>query len=191
MKRDPLAEYLEDLRQALRCVPAAGRREVMEEIEEHIAAARAELGGETDAGLRTILDRLGEPEDIGAETRERFGVRAGRARWREVAALVLLPFGGLVIPFAGWFVGVFFLWASEAWTRREKLLGTLVLPFGLVLPLGLAIVGGTSSDCSGPVGGPLECTGGGSNAAWTALAVVLLVAPLVSTGYLAARLRRR
>jgi len=48
---------------------------------------------------------------------------------------VLLPFGGVIIPVAGWFVGVYFLWASPVWTRLEEGLATPVLPFGALIPL--------------------------------------------------------
>ena len=31
----------------------------------------------------------------------------------------------LVIPFAGWVVGVVLIWLSRLWTTRDKLIGTL------------------------------------------------------------------
>ncbi|WP_028064145.1 hypothetical protein [Solirubrobacter soli] len=42
--------------------------------------------------------------------------------------LVLL--GGFLF-LAGWFWGVYRLWKSRGWTRRDKLIGTLVWPYGL------------------------------------------------------------
>ena len=48
---------------------------------------------------------------------------------------MLLPFGGVVIPVAGWFVGLYFLWSSPVWTPFEKVMATLVLPFGALIPL--------------------------------------------------------
>jgi hypothetical protein len=53
-----------------------------------------------------------------------------RNRAREVIALLLLLFGGFVI-FA-WFIGVYLLWTSDRWKVAEKLLGTLVWPFGFI-----------------------------------------------------------
>jgi hypothetical protein len=53
---------------------------------------------------------------------------AGR---REVAAVILLLFGGVVVTFLGWLAGVVLLWLSPPWRVREKVLGTLVLPGGL------------------------------------------------------------
>ena len=50
----------------------------------------------------------------------------------EVLAVLLLLIGGVVIPVLGWLVGLVLLWASSAWTTERKLLGTLVLPGGLI-----------------------------------------------------------
>jgi len=38
--------------------------------------------------------------------------------------------GGFLI-LAGWFWGIYRLWRSPGWTRRDKLIGTLVPPYGL------------------------------------------------------------
>jgi hypothetical protein len=45
------------------------RDELIEELREHIAAARGALYEQTEAAVRTILDRLGEPAAIAAEAR--------------------------------------------------------------------------------------------------------------------------
>ena len=93
----------------------------MDEVAEHIAAARADLDPETEAGVRTMLERLGDPADIAAEARDRFGVQARPATpWLEVAAIVLL-----VIPFLGWVLGAVLVWLSRLWTTRDKLVGTV------------------------------------------------------------------
>ena len=49
----------------------------------------------------------------------------------------------------GWFVGVVFLWTSETWSTGEKLLGTLLVPGGLALPLFLLTVGTSANSCGG------------------------------------------
>jgi len=190
-----VGRYLGRLEHELRSVPAARRSEVMQEIAGHIAAAREELAAETDADVLNILDRVGDPIEIAADARDRFGVQERRSNWREVAAIILLPFGGVIIPVAGWFVGVFFLWVSDAWTRRDKLIGTLIVPGGLLSPLMLLTIAGISSgsSCSGNAGGRLTCTGGGggSHVLLIVLLSALLAAPLSSALYLALRLRRR
>jgi hypothetical protein len=45
-----------------------------------------------------------------------------------VVTLLLLLFGGMV--FFGWFIGVYLLWTADRWKLKEKLLGTLIWPFG-------------------------------------------------------------
>jgi hypothetical protein len=77
-------DYLKRLNAELADLPRARRRELVEEISEHIAAARSELAAPSGAEIRMILERLGEPEDIAAEAREpsssHRGGLAGRRR---------------------------------------------------------------------------------------------------------------
>jgi uncharacterized membrane protein len=71
-KVDTLVDrYLEDLAAELRGFPANRRRELLDEIGEHITEARATLDAETEPAIRTVLDRLGDPADIAAEARDR------------------------------------------------------------------------------------------------------------------------
>src|SRR5439155_820822 len=107
----------------------------------------------------------------------------------------------------GWLAGVVLLWSSSLWTRRDKLIGTLVIPGGLAAGLlGVSLtmagaVGGRACGSSGPVyligkngsrhiihpAGPTTCTGGmstlGTIGVLVALAV-LLIAPIASSIYL-------
>jgi hypothetical protein len=193
-KADKLvADYLQRLDTALRGLPRARRRELLQEISDHIAEARAGFDSEDEAGVRTLLDRLGDPADIADEARARFGVKPRRRGFVEVAALILLPVGGVVLPVIGWFVGVVLLWISDAWNTRDKLIGTFVIPGGLLLPLGLLLLAtgsgagpcvetGTGPDC------PTDATGS-RDILLIALVAVLLLAPLASAVYLARRLR--
>ena len=102
-----------------------------------------------------------------------------------MAALVLLLIGGLIVPFVGWFAGVILLWSSAAWSTRQKLLGTLVFPGGLTLPVFLFFFGVESQVCHGSNfnGHVTEtCTGGMSGLERTAriaVFLVLLLAPIV------------
>jgi hypothetical protein len=154
---DLVAAYLAQLQDELRNVRAAVRGRVVREIAVRIADERA-AGRET----REVLDEGGDPLDIAADVRERHGV-VERSSWREIAAIVLLPFGGVVIPIGGWLVGLYFLWSSPVWTVREKLAATLVLPFGTLAPL-LLIARGS-------------------------LYALLLLLPFATSAYLALRLR--
>jgi hypothetical protein len=146
-----VADYLERLNDELADVPRARRNEIVQEVSEHIAAARAELATEDEAQIRTLLDRIGDPAEIAAEAGVLPADPRARRGWVEVTALVLLLVGGFIF-FVGWLVGVVLLWVSDVWTRREKLLGTLVLPFGLVLPVGFFFLAGAEEVCrSAPV----------------------------------------
>jgi hypothetical protein len=67
----PLVEnYLRRLDAALAGVPADRRREITEEIAQHVADARLQLGQDrqvSDDAIRAILSQLGDPEEIAAE----------------------------------------------------------------------------------------------------------------------------
>ena len=202
---DKLVErYLKRLDVELDDLPRDRRREIVDEIAGHIAEARGGLEHETEADVRNILEGLGDPADIAEDARERFDVKPPveprrRASFTEVAALILLLVGGLVVPVVGWLIGVVLLWVSNAWNVRDKVIGTLLVPGGLALPVFLLIFAATSQgvSCS-----PVIDTGSGStitspcpdtsstNYLAIAGAIVLILLPLVTTGYLAHRLRR-
>jgi uncharacterized membrane protein len=192
-KADQLvAGYLKRLDKALRDLPRDRRKDLLDEISGHIAEARGDLETESEATIRTLLDRLGEPEDIAAEAEERYGTRS-KGTALDIATLILLLIGGVVLPVVGWIVGVVLLWISETWTTKEKLIGTVVVPGGLALPLFLATFGAYAETCSGPPGGPLTCSGGPSIAAQILgglVVIVLFVAPFATTAFLARRRSR-
>jgi hypothetical protein len=126
---DRVALYLATLQDELANVRPRVRDRVVGDV-----ARRIRDGRDDGRPVDEILGDVGDPRDIAADVRERHGILE-RSVWREIAAIVLLPFGGVVIPIAGWFVGLYFLWSSPVWTRVEKLMGTLVLPFGTLGPL--------------------------------------------------------
>jgi hypothetical protein len=184
-KVDSLVDrYLRDLEAELWDLPPNRRRELLDEVGEHIGAARAALDVETEAAVRTVLERLGDPADIAAEARERFGVPAappGHGRpWLEVIALVVL-----VIPFLGWVAGVVLVWVSRRWTTRDKLIGTLGGLSWVVGGLGTLSmsVRGSTAVGSGPPG-PTE-----TSLLEVVLFVLPFVLPIAAAIYLAIRLR--
>jgi len=183
-----VADYLKRLDAELRDLPRARRRELHQEISEHIADARADLE-EDESSVRGLLDRLGDPEEIAAEARERFGVQRKSGNI-DVLALILLLIGGVVLPLIGWLVGVVLLWTSGVWTQRETLIGTLVVPGGLALPFFLMTFSMTSGACSSLNGGDVVCSGGPSLARQVLtilLVAFLVIAPIVTTIFLARR----
>jgi uncharacterized membrane protein len=196
-------EYLDRLERELADFPSARRRELVQEISEHIAEARAGLEPETEADVRNLLDRMGDPADIAAEARgpapETVPTTAAVERGSgalDVVALVLLLLGGVVIPVIGWLVGVVLLWISSAWTARQKLLGTLVVPGGLALPVGLLVVATSRSSCTQePIPGagvqPICSSGGNSGQIVGSIVVALLAAASIATiVYLGRRMGR-
>jgi uncharacterized membrane protein len=191
-------DYLKRLNRELAGLPRARRRELVAEISEHIAEARADLESESEAAIRTLLDRLGDPEEIAAEARERFGVTPRKAGWKEVGALIMLPIGGVILPVLGWFIGIVLLWVSDAWSTRDKVIGTVLFPGGLLLPVALGVLATEASGCGTIVNPQLspqpigsDCPPADGTGAWeVALLVMLVVVPLVTTVYLARRIGR-
>ena len=188
--------YLARLNTAASDLPKAVRQELADDVRAHITEARRRETEETDAAILNILDRLGEPAAVVAETRERLGLRSMqpyRPGVLEVFAVILVPFF--------WPVGVILLWMSPAWKMRDKVIGTLVPPGGY---LGVLIIGaafavsvsggscGAATDSTGSVVQQNMCYPGSP---WWQIVLSVLVTivayalPLITAGYLAIRLR--
>lgn len=220
--------YLERLHAAAATLPADRRADLVEGISEHIAAARAAGAAADEAAVRTLLDRLGQPEEIVAAARDEgepavaawpasgtagYGppayagvVTRPPSTALEAWAVAMLTVGSLV-PVVGWVVGVVLLWVSKRWTIGEKLLGTLVVPFGpgvvllagFVLPAGETCVtssGGVMIDAGTglPLGDPTStttCSGGLPLPLLIASLVVALVGPVLVAVLLYRRARAR
>lgn len=204
------AEYLQRLRHDARPLPRETRRELLADIEAHLSEAT--WPGMADAEVLTVLDRLGDPEEIVAAQSPPPRARSagGIHEW---SAIVLLLFGGFVFGI-GWFVGLILLWSSSAWRTVDKWIGTLVLPGGLAgavyVFLIASVVGGTAHACpssrlqaisvnaahqvSAPVHtSALLCSPGTGTAVdilWIVLLAVALVTPILTAIYLARRLRK-
>jgi hypothetical protein len=158
------ASLLDDYRARLRAascdLPPPVRDELLDDVEAHLAELRA-TSPSREATL-AALERLGSPEQVAAAATVELGsappppagatpawtpppVPTRRSiRALDVTAVVLLLIGGLVLPVVGWVVGVVLLWASGTWNWREKLLGTLVFPGGLLTPFLFAFLPGQS-----------------------------------------------
>jgi hypothetical protein len=109
--------------------------------EEILAGIREELDGLDASAAAARIEALGDPEFIAAEARsEAAGPAAGsplvelveardpEPRWLPVLAALLVAFGGIVIPFVGWIVGIAMVWMSKTWRIRDKWIATLT-PF--------------------------------------------------------------
>jgi uncharacterized membrane protein len=198
MTRQTVETYLDRLDEALSDLPIDRRRELIEEIRGHIDEA---LAGTTDPGeadIRNILERVGDPADIAEEARERLGVRRVSPTWRDWTAVVLLPFGGLlilvlgIVGTVGWVLGAIFLLSSRIWSMRDKVIGLLLFPGGLLLPLILLLRVGQVCLSSTTNGHTVESCSGYSlpPALGIPLLIILVVTPLVVAAHLASKLRR-
>jgi hypothetical protein len=188
----PLArDYLERLRRAAEPLPREARRDLLADIEAHLAEALPEDA--TEAEALTVLDRLGTPEEIVApELPPPAPERRGTREW---AAIFLLLLGGFAFGI-GWIAGVILLWSSRAWSTLDKWIGTLVVPGGLaatLLVLTMSTSGGGSTPCRAvPIGAPSDCAPAahaGTPVAATILLIVLALAPIGTSIYLARRAR--
>ena len=162
-------------------LPRARRREIVEEVSAHIAEARASGGVESEAEVLTLLDRIGDPDEIVAEEQARLDIHPATPGSREVWTLILLGAGGIILPLVGWIVGAFLLWGSPVWSRKEKLIGTLatvgLAPGPLIFLQLMLVPEGTDTSTSYSVFG----------LGWTLMVFVGLAA----ITYLAVRLRKR
>jgi uncharacterized membrane protein len=200
-------QYLDDLRKATRDLPPGRQRELLAEIEEHLAET-APLGA-SETQVHEAIERLGDPQQIAAAERERHQSPDAQPSWREWLAIPLLLVGGIAflglgallgapgriaLPGIGWLTGVLLLWLSKIWTVRDKLLGTLVVPGGLLPVAYLTLTSVSVETCAAGAQGVQRCTGGISTPARVALItlwVVLLAAPLATGLHLGRQLRNK
>jgi hypothetical protein len=205
-----IKHYLERLSKAAGSLPRARRRELVSEIDQHIRETLLERPVHNQAEMLTLLDRLGDPGEIAAAASGQPEVT--RSTTMETWAIILLLLGGFLF-LVGWFAGVVLLWSSSLWTRRDKLIGTLVIPGGLATGIvGLELVlagfgGGQICGSSGPVyqigkngsthlvraTSRTTCTGGASTPGMVGILIafaVLLIAPIATSIYLGRRLNQ-
>ena len=210
-------DYLRRLEQAAYALPPERRAELVLEIRDHIEEARAAAGGRTDeAWTRSLLDRMGTPDEIVAAATE--GEPGAPHSWTppqpvfverrpgtglELAAVLLLTVGS-IIPFLGWVAGVVLLWSSRRWRTWEKLLGTLVVPGGpFIVVFAATLLPGqvcsSSSVGAAPGNDPTKVVEGTTTCSGFAfhpavgipLLLFALIGPIVLAGWLYARARAR
>jgi hypothetical protein len=184
--------YLQQVRREGRDLPSDRLAELLVDLEEHLSAAIPADASEEEA--REILGRFGDPREIIEAERPELIGPVGRRGTREWMAVFLLQFG-FVAAGVGWVVGVVLLWSSRAWTTRDKLIGTLVLPGGLfpTLVLLLLALGRRHKEiCTHYGTSVVRCTAVPSSGPSTlgSIALVLLaMTPIATAIYLARRAR--
>ena len=207
MVDEVVADYLARLDRAAQVLSPDRRTELVEEIRDHITQARASGDAGDEAAVRTLLDRLGDPDEIVAAAREGDPVvppvpQAWPTRrpsiGLEICSVLLLTVGS-IIPLLGWLIGGVLLWSSRRWTVVEKLLATLIVPGGplAIALLAVAVPGQVCSSSSltqsdgSVVDGATTCTGFTLGPFGPAILVFWLVAPFVVGGILLRRARLR
>lgn len=114
--------YLRRLQREMSDIPNERRDEILAEIEEHINERLMELPNVGDADVRNVLERLGDPADIAADARERFGVstsapkRMSKGARRVIVAVVAVLIG---IPLLGLILGAVTIVESPFEGRRR------------------------------------------------------------------------
>jgi len=170
--------YLAQLDAALQGVEASRKQEILAEVHEHIEEERSGIDPDDTASVRTLLDKVGDPAAIAAEAG---APPPGSRRW-DVWAPWLIIFGPIASGL-GWIAAMLILWPSPTWSRRDKLIATLVPLAGLVaLFFGLVAA----------LGGPAACPGHAVHAAagctTKGISLPLGVAILLAVAGLAAHL---
>ncbi|GAB2613165.1 hypothetical protein Aab01nite_69160 [Paractinoplanes abujensis] len=74
-QNDVVAEYLREIDQRLAGIPVLQRRELLADLEAHIAAERAERNLAGEGELIEVLERLGSPEVVAAAAHEEAGTQ--------------------------------------------------------------------------------------------------------------------
>ncbi len=114
-RTDVVGEYLREVELRLSGLPLLQRRELLADLEAHIATAREERGAHSEGELIEILERLGSPEVVAAAAYEEAGppIRVPglspapinrRPRWLLpliVASAVLFVLGFVLLLFLG------------------------------------------------------------------------------------------
>lgn len=118
---------------------------------------------------------------------------AGGQSWYTILTAVLVAVGGIIVPLVGWVVGVALLWNSTVWTRRDKVVGTLLWPLLAAVIVGVAAAVGSMPTSGQPYTldepvNPLVPVLG-SYVHWAVLASAAMV-PIVVLAYLLVRAKR-
>jgi hypothetical protein len=137
--------YLAQLDTALQGVDSSRREEILAEVHGHIEEGRTGLDPDDAASVRTLLDRVGDPAAIAAEAG---APPPGSRRWDAWAPWLIIF--GFIASGLGWIAGVLILWTSPTWSRRDKLIATIMPLAGLVaLFFGLVAALHAAAGCSG------------------------------------------
>ena len=182
---DATTAYLAELERALSDLPRPVAGDILDGI-------REELRGLDDAAARERIAQLGEPSAIAAAASAELppstpSTMQGDATWYTVLTILLIGIGAYALPVVGWIVGIGFLWNSRTWTRRDKVVGTVILPAVAVLALGITAVARFATAM--PTDGINPLVPAPFTFAHSVLIATAVLAPIVSAVYLLVRVR--
>lgn len=143
-----VTNYLHELSDALADVP----RDVRDDI---VAGVREELEGLDEADAQARMAELGDPLFIAAAARGDLPAPALDSRALPTVAALAVMLGGLVIPVVGWLAGIVFMWMSPVFTRRTKVVVTILPAVVGLLVFAIATIvvssGGGTVDPTSPL----------------------------------------
>ena len=143
-------DYLDRLDAVAARLPLDRRVELVAEVREHIATALAREDRRDEPAGRTILDRLGSPDEIVAAEAAADPLAPAaslgpppqptdaRPPWgaNETVAVLLLTVGAVLLPIVGPLLGLAFVWLSARWSRLLKSFVTaFVVTIFVVVPV--------------------------------------------------------
>lgn len=204
-RREMVEGYLRRLERELEDVPAGARQELIEDVRSHITEAWESAAEHNRATLLNILERLGTPEVLAREERERLGIESEPLQ----KDADVLSIAAIVFTVVFWPLGVLLSWISSRWSPADKAVATMIPVLGLFLGLMMSMVlftttGQVQAVSTAVQGEPRQSTGSVPQPNRTegiernlrafsgrALAFYgFLGAPLTSAAYLVLRLRR-
>lgn len=123
-------DYLKRLDAALKeRTSVLSRKEVVDEVRQHIEEAWASLPNHSRADLLNILERLGEPESLAREYAE----DDARGSKQPKTSLDLPAIAVVILTALFWPIGILLAWVSNRWLVRDKAIATLLVVGGFVL----------------------------------------------------------
>jgi hypothetical protein len=136
-------DYLDRLDAAARVLPDQDRDDLVAELRGHLATGLNEAA--SDADVRNMLADLGSPHDIvaAAAAQGEASTRATTSPWGglEILAVLGLTVGTFVVPVVGPIAGLALAWTSTRWSRREKIVASVLTFLPLIaLALGAAVL---------------------------------------------------
>jgi uncharacterized membrane protein len=149
--RHLIERYLREVDEALGDLPPTQRREILDDLQSHIHDALAAVPEPDEATLRSILDRLGTPDELAREARERLGIVGSPPEPDTRRRPGIVETIAVVTTAIVWPLGLLLVWLSGSWRTRDKVIATASPVFGfafamlMLIPVSFAVVTGSAT----------------------------------------------